>query len=191
MLMQHFQNPPEAEIKSLLERVRVIAVIGLSPRPSRPSHLVASNLKRFGYRIVPVRPAVEQVLGEKAYARLDDVPDHIDMVNVFRAPQHVGVIVDDCIALGIKAIWLQDGVVNEPAAVKARAAGITVVMDRCAYRDYVHFLVARRVPGFPLPPSRRPEALIVAPHQTTRFRYRRRASGQSTASNASPRGSIQ
>ena len=141
----------------------VIAVIGLSPRPSRPSHLVASNLKRFGYRIIPVRPAVEPVLGEKAYALLDDVPDHIDMVDVFRAPEHVDAIVDDCMTLGIKAIWLQDGVVNEAAALQAQAAGMTVVMDRCTYRDYVHFLVTRRVPGLPSPPSRRPEALIVTP----------------------------
>ena len=137
--MEKFQNPSEEEIKSLLEHVRTIAVIGLSPQPSRPSHLVASNLKRFGYCIVPVRPAVEQVLGEKAYASLREVPDKIDMVDVFRAPEHVDAIVDDCMTLGIKAIWLQDGVVNEAAALRAQAAGITVVMDRCVYRDYVHF----------------------------------------------------
>ncbi len=137
--MEKFQNPSGEEIKSLLKRVHTIAVVGLSPQPSRPSHLVASNLQRFGYRIVPVRPAVEAVLGEKAYARLVDVPEKIDMVDVFRAPQHVDAIVDDCIALGVKAIWLQDGVVNEPAALRAQAAGIMVVMDRCAYRDYVHF----------------------------------------------------
>lgn len=134
-----FHNPSEEEIKYLLERVHTIAVVGLSPRPNRPSHMVASNLQRFGYRIIPIRPAVASVLGEKAYARLSDVPEKIDLVDVFRAPEHVDAIVDECIALGIKAIWLQDGVVNEPAAVKARAAGITVVMDRCAYRDYVHF----------------------------------------------------
>ena len=149
--MEKFQNPSEEEIKSLLEHVRTIAVVGLSPQPNRPSHLVASNLQRFGYRIIPVRPAVASVLGEKAYARLDDVPDHIDMVNVFRAPQHVDAIVDDCIALGIKAIWLQDGVVNEPAALRAQAAGMTVVMDRCAYRDYVHFFGHARRSGLSTP----------------------------------------
>ena len=137
--MEKFQNPPEAEIKSLLERVRVIAVVGLSPQPNRPSYLVASNLQRFGYRIIPIRPAVEAVLGEKAYARLADVPEKIDMADVFRASEHVDAIVDECIVLGIKAIWLQDGVVNEAAALRAQAAGMTVVMDRCAYRDYVHF----------------------------------------------------
>ena len=137
--MEKFRNPSEDEIKALLELVRVIAVVGLSPQPSRPSHMVASNLQSFGYRIIPVRPAVEQVLGERAYACLGDVLDKIDLVDVFRAPEHVDGIVDECIALGIPAIWLQDGVVNEAAALKARAAGITVVMDRCTYRDYVHF----------------------------------------------------
>ncbi len=137
--MAQFHNPSESEIKALLERVRTIAVVGLSPRADRPSYMVASNLQSFGYRIIPVRPAVEQVLGEKAYASLREVPEKVDMVNVFRAPEHVDEIVDDCIALGIKTLWLQDGVVNEPAALKARSAGIAVVMDRCAYRDYVHF----------------------------------------------------
>lgn len=137
--MEKFRNPPEDEIKALLLRVRTIAVVGLSPRPDRPSHMVASNLQGFGYRIIPVRPAVNEVLGEKAYARLADVPEKIDLVDVFRAPQHVDAIVDDCIALGIKAIWLQDGVVNEAAALRARAAGVLVVMDRCLYRDRVRF----------------------------------------------------
>lgn len=137
--MEKFQNPSEEEIKSLLKRVQVIAVVGLSPQPSRPSYRVASNLQRFGYRIIPVRPAVEAVLGERAYARLAEIPEKIDMVDVFRAPEYVDAIVEECIALGIKAIWLQDGVVNEPAALRAQAAGMTVVMDRCAYRDHVHF----------------------------------------------------
>ncbi len=150
--MEKFQNPSGEEIKSLLKRVHTIAVVGLSPQPSRPSHLVASNLQRFGYRIIPVRPAVEAVLGGKAYARLADVPEKIDMVDVFRAPEHVDAIVDDCIALGVKAIWLQDGVVNEAAALRAQAAGIMVVMDRCAYRDYVHFFgrAPRFVPSTPV-----------------------------------------
>ena len=136
--MEKFRNPSDDD-KALLARVRTIAVVGLSPQPSRPSHRVASDLQRFGYRIIPVRPAVEQVLGEKAYASLREVPDKIDLVDVFRAPQYVDAIVDECIALKLPALWLQDGVVNEPAALKARAAGITVVMDRCVYRDYVRF----------------------------------------------------
>lgn len=139
-----FRNPTEEEIKALLERVRTIAVVGLSPRPGRPSHMVASNLQGFGYRIIPVRPAVETVLGEKAYAHLRAVPEQIDLVDVFRAPQHVDEIVDACIALKLPALWLQDGVVNEPAALRAQAAGIMVVMDRCVYRDYVRFFGAAR-----------------------------------------------
>jgi len=140
-----FHNPTEEQIKALLERVRTVAVVGLSPRVSRPSHMVASNLQGFGYRIIPVRPAVETVLGEKAYANLHAVPERIDLVDVFRAPEHVDEIVDECIALGLPALWLQDGVVNEPAALRAQAAGIVVVMDRCMYRDYRRFFGAAPV----------------------------------------------
>lgn len=138
-MSDQFRNPSDDAIQALLERVHTIAVVGLSPQPGRPSYLVASNLQRLGYRIIPVRPAVEAVLGEKAYARLADIPEKIDLVDVFRAPEYVDAIVEECIALGIKAIWLQDGVVNEPAALRAQRAGMTVVMDRCAYRDYVNF----------------------------------------------------
>lgn len=137
--MENFQNLPENEIKALRERVRTVAVVGLSPRPDRPSHRVASARQGFGYRIVPVRPGATEILGEKAYASLREVPDRLDTVDVFRAPEHVDGIVDDCIALGVKTLWLQDRVVNEPAARRAQAAGMTVVMDRCAYRDYVRF----------------------------------------------------
>jgi predicted CoA-binding protein len=117
-------------------------------------------MQEFGYRIIPVRPAVESVLGEKAYARLEDVPEKIDLVDVFRSPEHVGPIVDSCIALrksrlaaaGVPAsaaqthpwaLWLQDGVVNEAAALRACAAGMMVVMDRCVYRDYVRLVAPR------------------------------------------------
>src|SRR3990170_8616068 len=115
-----FHNPTEEEIKALLKRVRTVAVVGLSPRPGRPSHMVASNLQGFGYRIIPVRPAVESALGEKAYPNLRAVPEKIDLVDVFRAPEHVDDIVDECIALAVPALWLQDGVVNEPAAARAQ-----------------------------------------------------------------------
>lgn len=137
--METFQNPTEEEIKALLQRVRSIAVVGLSPRPNRPSHQVAAQMQRFGYRIIPVRPAVDSVLGEKAYAALGDMPEKVDLVDVFRAPEHVNAIVDQCIALGLRAIWLQDGVVHVPAARRAREAGMFVVMDRCVYRDYLRF----------------------------------------------------
>jgi predicted CoA-binding protein len=132
-----FQNPPDEEIRELLQRVRTIAVVGLSPRTNRPSHGVAAQMQRFGYRIIPVRPAVDTVLGEKAYASLREVPDQFDLVDVFRAPEYVDQIVEECIALGAPAIWLQEGVVNIPAAERARQAGLIVVMDRCVYREYL------------------------------------------------------
>jgi predicted CoA-binding protein len=135
-----FQNPDPDELRALLVRIRVIAVVGLSPRTGRPSHQVAAALQRFGYRIIPVRPAVAEVLGEPAYADLHQLPGPVDLVNVFRAPEHVDPIVDACIELGLPALWLQDGVVNEPAALRARAAGLTVVMDRCIYRDYLRLM---------------------------------------------------
>ena len=137
--VETFRNPPEEQLKDLLKRVRSIAVVGLSPRPNRPSHQVAAQMQRFGYRIIPVRPAVESVLGEKAYPSLGEVPEKVDLVDVFRAPEYVDAIVDECIAMGLPAIWLQDGVVNVPAARCAREAGMIVVMDRCVYRDYLRF----------------------------------------------------
>ena len=135
-----FANPSLDEIRALLQQTRTIAVVGLSPKPSRPSHGVSAAMQGFGYRIIPVRPAVEAVLGEKAYADLYALPERPDLVDVFRAPAHVGPIVDACIELGIKAIWLQDGVINEAAAQKAVEAGLTVVMDRCIYRDYLRLM---------------------------------------------------
>lgn len=142
-----FQNPSEDEIRGLLERVQTIAVIGLSPKPNRPSFQVAAQMRGFGYRIIPVRPVVKNVLGEPAYPDLRAIPERVDLVDVFRAPEHVDEIVDACIALKLPALWLQDGVVNEAAAVRARAAGITVVMDRCVYREYLRFFGPVRRPG--------------------------------------------
>jgi predicted CoA-binding protein len=124
------------EIRDILRTARTIAVVGLSDRPDRPSHGVAAYLKAHGYRIIPVNPAVHEVLGEKAYSRLEDVPEQIDVVDVFRRPEHVPQIVDAAIAVGAKVVWLQDGVVHEEAAAKARAAGLRVVMDRCMLRDH-------------------------------------------------------
>ena len=125
----------------LLARAHTIAVVGLSPRPERPSHRIARRLKEWGYRVIPVRPALHEVLGEKAYPRLADVPEKIDLVNVFRAAGEVGPIVEQCIALGLPAIWIQQGIVNEPAAERARAAGMLVVMDRCISVDYRRLMV--------------------------------------------------
>jgi predicted CoA-binding protein len=134
-----FTNPGDDEIRALLQRVTTIAVVGFSPKKDRPSHGVAAAMQRFGYRIIPVRPALAGGLGEKAWPDLASIPDRdaIDLVDVFRAPEHVDEVVDACIALKLPAIWLQEGVVNEAAAARARAAGLTVVMDRCVYREYL------------------------------------------------------
>jgi len=126
-----FVNPSDAEILALLQRVKTIAVVGLSPNAARPSHRIGRRLQEWGYQVVPVRPAVDAVLGEKAYARLGDVPRRVDLVDVFRAADEVGPLVDECIALGLAAIWIQEGIVNEAAAQRARDAGMFVVMDRC------------------------------------------------------------
>lgn len=131
-----FANPSDAAIRACLARAQTIAVVGLSPRPDRPSHRIARRLQQWGYRVIPVRPAVSAVLGEKAYARLGDVPQRIDLVDVFRAADQVGAIVEQCIALGIPAIWIQQGIVNEAAAARAQEAGLFVVMDRCISVDY-------------------------------------------------------
>lgn len=137
-----FLNPKPSEIRELLEKCRTIAVVGLSPKADRPSYFVARNLQRFGFRIVPVRPAVSEILGEPAYAKLEDIPFPIDLVDVFRAPEHVPEAVESCMRIKCPAIWLQEGVINEASAQQARDAGLTVVMDRCIYKDYVDLMTA-------------------------------------------------
>lgn len=137
-----FLNPKPAEVRELLAKCRTIAVVGLSPKEDRPSYFVARNMQRFGFRIVPVRPAVTEILGEQAYARLEDIPFPVDLVDVFRAPEHVPDAVEACLRIKCPAIWLQEGVVNEAAAQSAREAGLTVVMDRCIYKDYVDLMTA-------------------------------------------------
>ena len=135
-----FTNPSEGQIRTLLKQIKTIAVVGLSASPGRPSYGVARALRGFGYRIIPVNPAVAEVFGEKAYPSLRDVPEPVDLVDVFRESRHVAGLVDECIALKMPALWLQDGVVDEAAALRAQAAGLTVVMDRCIYRDYARLL---------------------------------------------------
>ena len=138
-----FRNPDTESLRTLLKSVKTVAVVGLSPNVRRPSHQVAANMQRhFGWRIVPVRPLVDSVLGEKAYASLRDIPFPVDLVDVFRNATEVGPIVDDCIAIGAKRLWLQDGVINDAEALRAQAAGIEVVMDRCVWRDAAQLLTA-------------------------------------------------
>ena len=123
------------DIRRLLKQIHTIAVVGLSPNEARPSYRVARGMQSLGYWIVPVRPLIAEVLGERVYPDLESLPELPDIVDVFRAAEHVPGIVDSCIRLGIKRIWLQDGVVHEAAAQRAQDAGIAVVMDRCIWRD--------------------------------------------------------
>ncbi|HEX7892706.1 MAG TPA: CoA-binding protein [Terriglobales bacterium] len=120
----------------MLTRARTIAVVGLSDSPLRPSHGVSAYMQSHGYRIIPVNPSVEEVLGEKSYPSLRDVPEKIDIVNIFRRPEFVEEIVDEAIQLGIPAVWMQEEVINEKAAEKARKAGLFVVMDRCILKEH-------------------------------------------------------
>jgi uncharacterized protein len=134
-----FQNPSTADITALLKSARTIAVVGLSNDPGRPSYGVALAMQRFGYRIIPVNPSLKAWQGVPAIADLDQLPTvlrpgtRVDIVNVFRQPGAVDAIVDSCLALKLPAMWLQLGVINETAAERARAGGMTVVMNRCIY----------------------------------------------------------
>jgi predicted CoA-binding protein len=123
-------------IPELLRSARTIAVVGLSSKPWRPSHGVAEYLQRAGYRVIPVNPNETEVLGEKAYPNLEAVPEKVDIVNVFRRPEFVPEIVEAAIRIGAPAIWMQEGVVNEAAAERARQAGLLVVMDRCILKEH-------------------------------------------------------
>lgn len=120
----------------ILSSARTIAVVGLSANPRRPSHGVARYLQRVGFRIIPVNPNVEEVLGERAYPSLREIPQPVDVVDVFRRSEFVGPIVDDAIAIKASAVWLQDGVVDADAAARARASGLDVVMDDCMMRRH-------------------------------------------------------
>lgn len=124
------------EIGALLKRARTIAVVGLSDSPLRPSHGVAAYMQSQGYRIIPVNPNIHGALGEKAVASLADIKEKIDVVDIFRRSELVEEVVDEAIQLGVPSIWMQEGVVHEKAAQKARQAGIFVVMDRCILKEH-------------------------------------------------------
>jgi predicted CoA-binding protein len=123
-------------IKRIFDECKTIAVVGLSSDPGRPSHGVASYMRGRGYKVIAVNPNEREVFGDKAYASLADVPDKIDLVDVFRRSSEAGRAVDEAIAIGAKAVWLQDGVIDEAAARRAHEAGLLVVMDRCWLRDH-------------------------------------------------------
>ena len=131
-----FVNPTNEELRAFLTRIRTIAVVGLSQDPDRPSYGVAMYLQEQGYRVIPVRPGGGEVLGEKVYQTLAEVPDPIDLVNLFRAPRFVAGHVDDAIVAKAPAIWMQEGVVDHGAALRASEAGLFVVMDLCMLKEH-------------------------------------------------------
>ncbi|MCL4370136.1 MAG: CoA-binding protein [Chloroflexi bacterium] len=126
----------ETNIERILREARTIAVVGLSPKPDRPSFGVAEYLQQRGYRIIPVNPTVDQVLGEKSYPDLKSVPEKIDVVDIFRRPEDVPPVVEEAIQVGARAIWMQEGIINEAAAARARQAGRDRVMDRCMLKEH-------------------------------------------------------
>ncbi len=128
--------PKSDPIREILERAKTIAVVGLSDSPLRPSHGVSAYMQSRGYRIIPVNPTISEALGEKSYASLLDVPEKIDIVNIFRRPEFVQEIVNQAIQLKIPAVWMQEEVINERAAEKARQAGIFVAMDLCILKEH-------------------------------------------------------
>ena len=135
-----WSNPDDDELRELLSATRTIALIGASPKPSRPSHGVMRYLQQAGYRVTPVRPGGGEVLGVPCVASLADLSEPPDLVDVFRAPEHVPEVVDAALACGAKALWLQDGVVHREAAQRARDAGLVVVMDDCTLRVHRRLL---------------------------------------------------
>jgi predicted CoA-binding protein len=131
-----FQNPPDHVIHEVLSRPRRIAVVGCSPDPRRDSHRIARLLMDKGHTVVPVNPAARVILGQPAYASLREIPAPVDMVDIFRRADRAGSVVDEAIAVGASIVWMQFGVVDEAAAARAQAAGLTVIMDRCPAVEY-------------------------------------------------------
>lgn len=130
--MKHDES---ADIDRVLSQYRTVAVVGVSPDPDRPSHVVADFLKAQGYRMIPVTPKGGVILGETVYPNLTSIPEKVEVVDIFRRPEDVPPIVDEAISIGAKVVWMQEGIVNEEAAAKARAAGLTVVMDHCMKQE--------------------------------------------------------
>jgi hypothetical protein len=126
-----------AAIPELLRKSKTIAVVGLSSKKFRPSYGVAEYMQAHGYRVIPVNPNESEVLGEKSYSSLEEVPEHIDVVDIFRRSEFVGPIVDSAIRIGANAVWMQEGVVHEDGAHQAREAGLAVVMDRCILKEHM------------------------------------------------------
>ncbi|MFF2484178.1 CoA-binding protein [Paenibacillus sp. NPDC058071] len=126
-----FVNPSRDDIKIILEQSDVIAVVGLSDKPDRTSYMVSEAMQAKGYKIVPVNPNADEILGEKSYKTLADIPFKVDIVNVFRRPEHTPPVAEEAVAIGAKTLWLQLGIANDEAAATAAAGGLHVIMDRC------------------------------------------------------------
>jgi predicted CoA-binding protein len=127
------------DLRAILTSARTIAVVGLSDKPERPAYTVPAYLQQAGYTIIPVNPTITEALGQKAYASLADIPEPVDVVQIFRRPEFIPEIVDQAIAQGAKVVWMQEGIVNEEAAAAAEAAGLTVVMDACMREMHQYF----------------------------------------------------
>ena len=125
-----------ADLKEIITKYKTIAVVGLSPDQGKPSFEVAAYLQRAGYRIIPVNPACQEILGERCYPTLADIPGEVEIVDVFRRAEFLPEVVEQAIAKGAKVVWMQEGIVNEPAAARAEQAGLAVVMDRCLLKEH-------------------------------------------------------
>ena len=137
---QKFENPKDEKLKKILEESKTIAVVGLSPDTSRPSFMVANYLKRSGYKIIPVNPKYPEILEEKSYPNLKDIPEKVDIVDIFRRSEEVLPIVEDAIKIKAKVVWMQEGIMNSDAAKRAEENGFLVVMDRCMYKEHRRLL---------------------------------------------------
>jgi predicted CoA-binding protein len=131
-----FDNPPDTVIREILAAPRRIAVVGCSPDPHRDSHRIARLLAQKGHTVIPINPTTRTILGQPCYPSLRDVPGVVEMVDVFRRAAAAGAVIDEAIAIGARIVWLQLGVIDEAAAARAQAAGLTVVMDRCPAIEY-------------------------------------------------------
>lgn len=136
-------------VEEILRDSKTIAVVGISPRPDRDSHVVAKYLQGQGYRVIPVNPTVDEVLGEKCYPSVRDVPEPIDIVDIFRRPVDVPPVVDDAIDAGAKVVWMQLKIIHEEAAAKAQAHGLDVVMDKCTKPEHEKLVAQGRLIGRP------------------------------------------
>jgi uncharacterized protein len=143
-------NPSDQVLKQLLTEATTIAMVGASSNPDKDSHGIMRKLQNAGYRVIPVNPKESEILGEHAYASLIDIPERVDIVDVFRRPEDTPAIADDAVTIGAKALWLQTGIVNEDAAARAEAGGLMVVMDQCIGATHSLLRVAKKPTQRPL-----------------------------------------